>query len=128
MTTWALLAPGPSASAEQARIAQEAGFPVGAVGNAFQLVDSPAFIAASDSAWWRKHPEAKERDCPKFTMHTVSGCTHVRIPTQGIVNSGVLGLEVAKKRGATRILLLGFDMHARIGPDVLSSGEAGGDS
>src|SRR5690606_16196507 len=27
------------------------------------------------------------------------------------VNSGVLGLEVARSKGASRILLLGFDMH-----------------
>jgi hypothetical protein len=32
------------------------------------------------------------------------------VPAQGIVNSGVLALECAKRFGATRILLLGYDM------------------
>ena len=110
MTTWALLAPGPSATAEQARKVQEAGIPVGAIGNAFQLVDSPAFIAATDSGWWRKYPEAKLRGCQTYAMHAVADCEQVRMPSFGTVNSGVLGLEVATRLGATRILLLGFDM------------------
>lgn len=111
MTTWALLAPGPSSTAEQAARVHEADIPLGSVGCAYQLSPHAAFIAATDSGWWRKYPDAKARDCPKFTMHTVPGCTHVRMPGFGVVNSGVLGLEIAKRRGATRILLLGFDMH-----------------
>src|SRR5690606_14700166 len=35
----------------------------------------------------------------------------VKVPGYVSVNSGVLGLEVAKSKGASRILLLGFDMH-----------------
>lgn len=110
MTTWALLAPGPSASAGQARLVQAAGIPVGAIGNAFQLVESPAFIAATDSGWWRKYPEAKQQDCRRYSMHAVTDCEQVRMPNCGTVNSGVLGLEVAKRLGAFRIMLLGFDM------------------
>ena len=111
MTTWCLIAPGPSASADDAARVAAAGIPIGAIGNAFQLVESPAFIAATDSAWWRKYPEAKERSGKLFTMHTVSGVERVRVPGWTAVNSGVLGLQCAKREGATRILLLGFDMH-----------------
>jgi hypothetical protein len=110
VTTWALLAPGPSASADDAARVADAGIPIGAIGNAFQLVESPAFIAATDSAWWRKYPEAKERSRKLFTMHNVSGVERVRVPGWAAVNSGVLGLQCAKLQGATRILLLGFDM------------------
>lgn len=111
MSDWALLAPGPSASADQAQQAQAAGYSIGAVGNAFELIEGPDFIAATDSAWWRKYPQAKDENCRHYTMHTVSGCKHVRIPGFGVVNSGVLALECAKREGAKRILLLGFDMH-----------------
>ena len=58
MTTWALLAPGPSASAEDAERVRAAGIPLGVIGNAFQLAPWADFLAATDSAWWRKYPEA----------------------------------------------------------------------
>lgn len=106
-----MLAPGPSATAGQAELLCEAGIPLGVVGSAFQLAKSPAFIAASDSAWWRRNPEAKATDCKRFTMHTVSGAATIRVPGMGVCNSGVLALECAKREGATRILLVGFDMH-----------------
>jgi hypothetical protein len=112
MTTWAVMAPGPSARPEQARALSEAGIPIGAVSLAYQIVPDAAFIAASDRAWWRNYHDAKARTCPKFAMSDVSGVERVHIPQLGAVcNSGVLGLEVAKRMGATRILLLGVDMH-----------------
>jgi hypothetical protein len=111
MTTWAVMAPGPSARPEQARALSEAGIPIGAVSLAYQIVPDAAFIAASDRAWWRNYPDAKARTCPKFAMSDVNGVGRVHIPQLGAVcNSGVLGLEVAKRMGATRILLLGVDM------------------
>jgi len=110
MTTWALLAPGPSASRELAdRVAH---LPIGAIGCAYQLVDNPAFIAASDKAWWRHYPDAKDRGCPIYTMAAGTPAEQVAIPHLGAVcNSSVLAMEVAKRAGATRIILLGVDMH-----------------
>lgn len=112
MTTWAIMAPGPSARPEQAQAVHAAGIPLGAVSLAYQIAPYAAFIAASDRGWWAKYPDAKARDCPKFCMSEVAGVERVHIPQLGSVcNSGVLGLEVAKRLGATRILLLGVDMH-----------------
>lgn len=109
---WCLLAPGPSASAEDAERIREAGIPLGAVGNGFTLAPFAAFIAATDSAWWRRHPEAKKSGAALYSMLEVTGVEQVKTPELGgPVNSGVLGLEVARRRGASRILLLGFDMH-----------------
>lgn len=111
MSTWVLLAPGPSAKAEDVeRLAQ---FPVGAVGCAFKLYPGAAFIASSDAAWWRAYPEAKQLPCDRFCMGSnVTEAERVTIPGIGtVVNSGVLALECAVRAGATRILLLGFDMH-----------------
>lgn len=107
MTTWALLAPGPSASAELAERLR--GFPLGVVGNAFELAPWADFLAATDSRWWRMHPQAKELAGAKYSMHAMPGVAQVRMQG-GVVNSGVLALECAKRRGATSILLCGFDM------------------
>src|SRR5690554_1164570 len=110
MTTWALLAPGPSATAEDAERVRSAGLPLGAVTSAFELAPWADFIAATDGAWWRRYPDAKQLPGAKYTMHQVKGVERVKVPGYVAVNSGVLGLECAKRLGATRILLLGFDM------------------
>lgn len=111
MTTWALLAPGPSASAAAAKRVLAAGLPLGAIGNAFELAPWAEFIAATDRAWWQKYPEARDLPGLKYTMHKVPGVERVQVPGYIAVNSGVLGLQCAMELGATRILLLGFDMH-----------------
>ena len=110
MTTWALLAPGPSASAALA--ARVGALPLGAIGCAYQLAPDARFIAASDAAWWRTYRDAFDRPVPKFGMGSANGVERIRIDQLGTsVNSGVLALECAVRAGATRILLLGFDMH-----------------
>lgn len=110
MTCWAVLAPGPSASAELAEKVRD--LPLVAVGNAFQLAPWAQIIAASDAAWWRSFPTARALPGAKFCMATSPHAERVRIDAIGaVVNSGVLGLECAVRAGATRILLLGADMH-----------------
>ena len=109
MTRWAILAPGPSARADDAELARDSGYSVGCVSNAFELAPWCKFIAASDAKWWHAHPRAMTHPA-KFTMGVVVGASAVKMPT-GVVNSGVLALEVAKRMGAKQILLLGYDMH-----------------
>jgi hypothetical protein len=107
---WALLAPGPSAKAELAEKVR--GLRLGVIGCAYQLAPWADFIAASDRGWWRNYPDAMELPCQKFSMSQVSGTERVSVSQFGTTcNSGVLALECAKKLGATKILLLGFDMH-----------------
>lgn len=48
MTTWALLAPGPSATAEQAQAARAAGMEIGVVSTAYKLYPGADFICATD--------------------------------------------------------------------------------
>lgn len=110
MTTWALLAPGPSASAELAERLR--GLPLGVIGNAYELAPWADFLAATDASWWRKHPEAAKFQGAHYSMLPTKDAEQIRIPYFGqVCNSGVLGLEVAKRKGATKILLCGFDMH-----------------
>jgi esterase/lipase len=108
--TWALLAPGPSASLAIAEKLRAAGLVVGVVGCAYQLAPWAEFIASSDRAWWHKYQDEcllKNRYC----MLEVGGVERVRVPGFGICNSGVLALDIARQRGATEIKLFGFDMH-----------------
>lgn len=112
MAAWALIAPGPSATAAAAERAREMGLNVGVVSSAFLLAPWADFIAATDSAWWRANPDAKVCPGRKFAMHRVDGVERLDIPAlRTVCNSGVLALEAAKLLGATRIELHGFDMH-----------------
>lgn len=52
MSAWALLAPGPSASAEPIERARDSGMRVGVVCNAYELAPWAEFIAATDLDWW----------------------------------------------------------------------------
>lgn len=108
---WALLAPGPSATAEDAERVRDAGIPLGVVSSAYPLAPWADFIAATDGAWWRRYADAKQLPGAKYTMHNVRHVERVKVPGYVSVNSGVLALECAKRAGANRVLLLGFDMH-----------------
>lgn len=112
MTTWALLAPGPSATAEQAQAARAAGVEIGVVSTAYKLYPSADFICATDQRWWRTYRDALALPGKKFSPWIIKGVEQVRNAlVTGSTNSGVLALECAKRLGATKILLLGFDMH-----------------
>lgn len=103
MTDWHILAPGPSASAALAHALPR---PLGVVTSAFELAPWADFLAATDMDFWRKYPAAKDFPGRRFAIHIVPGTE--RIPME-IVNSGVLALEVARRLGATRVNLHGFD-------------------
>lgn len=110
MSVWAILAPGPSATAAQAQLVHEAGIPIGAVGCAYQLAPMAKFVASSDRAWWRNYAAAFKFPA-RYSMIQLPDVEQVKIDgLESCVNSGVLGLEIAKRMGATTILLLGCDM------------------
>jgi len=108
---WYLLAPGPSMSRELADSVR--GKSVGVVTAAFKLAPWADFLAANDRSWWMAHKDANEFEGRKFSASDIRGVE--KIPRSGGIgtstNSGVLALEVAKQMGATKIALLGFDMH-----------------
>lgn len=112
MKTWAVLATGPSMTAAIAARAQGA-MPVVAVSDAYELAPEARAVASTDSAWWAEHPVALHHPGRKFcaapSFQPVAGVE--RLPVTSHTNSGLLGVMVAIKLGAKRVLLLGFDMH-----------------
>jgi hypothetical protein len=82
-----------------------------AVSNAYELAPWADALAANDAAWWTEHPKARLFEGQKFSAQHVKGLTRFASSARSDSNSGLLGLEVARHLGATRVLLLGFDMH-----------------
>lgn len=102
----AILATGPSMSQAVADSVRGR-CTVIAVSDAYRLAPWADVLVSSDRAWWRIHD-------PEFAGRKVSG-----VPVQGIElaegnvsgsNSGLVALKFAVQMGATRVLLLGYDM------------------
>lgn len=111
MTTWAVLATGPSMSQEVADSIRGRARCV-AVSDAYRLAPWADALASTDYKWWAHHQDAQDFAGRKFTAcPTQQGLLHLeRIPGMpSASNSGLLGCRVAAFLGATRILLLGFD-------------------
>lgn len=115
---FAVLATGQSVTTDQVEYVRE----VHAVGKCGAIAISDMYLRApwadalvsNDSNWWRQHPDAS-----KFTGRKFCGLPHPgteRLEQTGEfnsgVNSGLQGMRVARDVfGASRILLVGFDMH-----------------
>lgn len=107
MTTFAVLATGPSMSQAVAdSVRGKCG--VVAVSDAYRLAPWADALASNDRVWWLHHVEALKFAGPKFTSGTVDGVE--KMSHRGGSNSGLLGIRVAMRLGATRVLLLGYDM------------------
>lgn len=84
-----------------------------AVCDAYRLAPWAEALVCNDSAWWRVHADALEFKGRKFCGQAWRGTELLPMTARfpGGTNSGLQGLRVAAMLGATRILLLGFDMH-----------------
>lgn len=83
-----------------------------AVNNAYQLMPWAEALVSNDWAWWRHHKDALDFAGRKFCAGLVRGTEKLapdaRFPSDS--NSGLQGMRVAAMLGASRILLIGFDM------------------
>lgn len=94
-----------------------------AVSDAYKLAPWADALVSNDSNWWSHHPEARNFAGRKFSAANVGGVE--RLPHtgafQGGTNSGLQGMRVAHMLGATKILLLGFDLNASKGAHFFGS-------
>lgn len=111
--TWAILATGPSMSAELAQSVRGK-CRVVAVSDAWRLAPWADVLVSADAAWWRENPsaltftQAKYGAMPEFQK--IEGVEKFPGSVSG-TNSGLLACQVAVSLGAKKVLLLGFDMH-----------------
>lgn len=107
---WAILAPGPSLTAQQCERVRHLN--TIAVNNAYQLAPWAEHLVANDRSWWRRNPEAMNFAGGK---HSAVEVPHVqRVEPRSYAtesSSGVLALDLARNLGAKRVILLGCDMH-----------------
>lgn len=117
MSTFAVLATGPSMSQELANYVRGK-CKVIAVSDAYKLAPWADALVSNDRNWWEHNKAANKFAGRKFASvalpHGVEALPRVGVYGGGI-NSGLQGMRVAQILGATKILLLGFDMSAERG-------------
>ena len=118
MTTFVVIATGQSLTAEQVDLVHRevlAGrCQAIAVSNAYQLAPWAAALVSNDRNWWNNHPKALRFAGRKFSSGRVAGVETLPFDVNfgSGVNSGLQGMRIARDVfKASRLLLLGFDMH-----------------
>lgn len=122
MSTWAVLASGPSMS--QAVADQVKHLNCIAVNDTYRLCPWACVIYAADSEWWRQNPQALTGKAGRFSADRDKVPGVIQLRNAGRVgysscpdevhtysNSGAQAIQIAAKLGARKILLLGFDFH-----------------
>jgi hypothetical protein len=110
MSTFAILATGASMSQSVADSVRGR-CKVIAVSDAYRLAPWADAMVSSDPQWWRANPDALQFQGCKYRakrQEDVAGVLGVSAPSGS--NSGLLALVVAEMLGATKALLLGYDM------------------
>lgn len=110
MTTWAVLASGPSMSQKVADSVR--GLPTVVVSNCHELAPWADVLVSSDRQWWTHNPSAKDFAGEKFCGLCIEPPKGVEkfVGAMSGSNSGLLAVQVAVSKGATRILLFGVDL------------------
>ena len=128
--TVAILATGPSLTPQQCSIVAAAGLPAIAINDSFRLAPDAAMLYAADGAWWTHHAQDALK-FPGLKVTAQDSCVFRQVlllkptGTEGFDpdpaclrtggNSGYQAIHIAIHAGASRILLLGFDMSAAKG-------------
>jgi hypothetical protein len=112
MSTFAVLATGPSMSQEVADYVRGK-CKVVAVSDAYKLAPWADALVSNDRNWWDNNKAAQKFAGRKFASVALPGGVEA-LPRVGVfgggINSGLQAMRAAKILGATKILLLGFDM------------------
>lgn len=123
MTRWArhtvaVIASGPSLTAEDCSAVERAWIPTIAVNHSWRLARFCDVIYAGDACWWEHYGGEITIPAERWT-HNPNVAKALGINANGkgqsVLNSGYRAIELAISFGAARVLLLGFDCSVRAG-------------
>jgi hypothetical protein len=110
-STWVVAATGSSLSQEDLDYVRGKCKLV-VISDAYRLAPWADALVSYDAAWWNHHKEALAFEGDKVSARTVHGVKRwMHSEMENGCNSGLMGMYYAKGAGASRIILLGFDMH-----------------
>ena len=120
---------GPSITPEQVQVARDRGWPLFVCNDAFRLAPDAALLFACNESWWNhRWEEVQSLPCEKWTSNWEAAHRFDINYVQGKLQPGGYGLstdpgyihhghgsgyqllEMARRSGARRVILLGYDM------------------
>lgn len=112
----AVLATGPSLTVEDCEAVRDAGFVTIGVNSAWMMVPWIDVLYAGDNRYWKAHVKDIEaagikskRLSRSSTAEKCAGAKYMKTRMKDDYNSGQLAIEVAIRRQADLVVLLGFD-------------------
>lgn len=113
---WAVIASGPSLTAEDCE--KTIALKTVAVNTSWKMARHAQFIFAGDFAWWKNYGEEIDIPAEKWSTSDqakiVFGVNKLS-SIQTATNSGLNAIRLAIKKGAKKIILLGFDCSIKRG-------------
>lgn len=109
--TIAIIASGPSLTAGDCSLVEASGLTAIAVNSSWRLARFASILYAGDKAWWDAYGHEVDIPAEKWTCSRQAAAKH-RInhhQAYGGYNSGMRAIQFAVERGASRIVLIGFD-------------------
>jgi len=112
-SSWAIIASGPSLTAEDCEAVRLFGLPTIAVNSSWKAARFAEVIYGGDDVWWKAY--GHEIDIPArrvcFMRQTAVrlGIEHHKGAAGSVICSGYQAIRWAMSQGAKRIILLGFD-------------------
>lgn len=106
-----VIASGPSLTADDCALIEAAGIPTIAVNSSWKMARFAGAVYAGDACWWDAYGHEVDIPAEKWTCSRQAAAKH-RInhhAAYGGYNSGMRAIQFAIERGASRIILIGFD-------------------
>lgn len=107
----AIIASGPSLTQADCDLIEAAGIPTIAVNSSWKMARFAGAVYAGDACWWDAYGHEVDIPAEKWTCSRQAAAKH-RInhhAAYGGYNSGMRAIQFAVERGASRIILIGFD-------------------
>ena len=115
--TVACVASGPSLTAEDCTLVEQAGIPSIVVNSSWKMARFADIVFAGDFGWWKAYGGEIDIEAEKWTSAGTAarhfGLHHFKIG--GPYNSGSRAIQLAIELGASKILLLGYDASVKHG-------------
>jgi len=109
----AVIASGPSVTRSDIQLIRDHGIIMVAVNSSWEWVRDCRAIVAGDYRWWKAHAENVDIDAIKLSRsqkaHDEFGARKIRTKMKGGYNSGQAAVEWVIQKGASNVILLGFD-------------------
>lgn len=106
-----IIASGPSLTKEDCDLVRRSGCPTIAVNSSWKIAPFADVLYAGDACWWDEYGAEVTIPAERWTCSRQAAAKHkIKLHSAyGPYNSGSRAIQFALERGATRVLLLGYD-------------------